>query len=159
MIHYPGGVLAAKRAGFWKGDYELNLDGRPLTRWDARTWRGGGSFELEGRRYEVRAVRFGTRYELLDPVGMPLAVANRVGRKRWNVEAEGRTFTFERASFWRNEERLVVDGRPVGTVRRLGAFRGDAVADLPGLPLPLQVFVFTVVLSAWDAAAGAAAAS
>jgi hypothetical protein len=74
------------------------------------------------------------------------------------VEAEGRTYTFERASFWRSEERLVLDGRPVGTVRRVGAFRGDAVADLPGLPLPLQVFVFTVVLSAWDAAATAAAA-
>ena len=91
---------------------------------------------------------------------MPLAVAGRVGRKRWTVEAEGRTFTFERASFWRNEQRLV-DGRPVGTVRRLGAFPSDAVTDLPGLPLPLQVFVFvfTVVLSAWDAAAAAAAAS
>ena len=150
-------MLAAKRAGFWRGDYELSAGGRPLTRWNARIWRGGGTFDIEGRRYEVRAVRFGSRYEFRDRTGMPLAVANRVGRKRWNVEAEGRTYTFERASFWRSEERLVVDGRPVGTVRRLGAFRGDAVADLPGLPLPLQVFVFTVVLSAWDAAAGGSA--
>src|SRR5687768_18335867 len=65
VILYPGGVLEAKRAGFWKGDYELSADGRPLTRWDAKTWRGGGSFELDGRRYEVRAVRFGSRYELV----------------------------------------------------------------------------------------------
>lgn len=157
MIPYPGGVLEAKRAGFWKGDYELSADGRPLTRWDAKAWRGGGSFELDGRRYEVRAVRFGSRYELVDQTGMPLAAANRVGRKRWNVEAEGRTYTFERASFWRNDERLVVDDREAGTIRRLGAFRSDAVADLPGLSVPLQVFVFTVVLSAWDAAAAAAA--
>jgi len=156
VILYPGGVLEAKRAGFWKGDYELSADGRPLTVWNARVWRGGGTFDLEGRRYEVRAVRFGSRYEFRDQTGMPLAVANRVGRKRWNVEAEGRTYTFERASLWRSEERLVVDGRPAGTIRRLGTFRSEAVADLPGLSLPLQVFVFTVVLSAWDAAAAAA---
>ncbi len=39
MIHYPGGVLEAKRAGFWKGDYEpvaVRTRARALTRWDAR---------------------------------------------------------------------------------------------------------------------------
>ena len=150
-------MLEARRKGFWKGDYELSVDGRPLTRWDAKTWRSGGSFTLDGRRYEVRANGWGTRYEMSDQIGMAVAEANRVGRKRWTVEAGGRTYTFERASFWRSEERLVADGRPVGTVKRVSAFRGDAVADLPGLPLPVQVFAFTVVLSAWDAAAAAAA--
>jgi hypothetical protein len=158
-VAYPGGVLEARRKGFWKGDYELNVDGRPLTRWDAKTWRTGGWFELDGRRYEVRANGWGTRYEMTDPTGMPVAGAHRVGRKRWTVEAGGRTYGFERASFWRSEERLVADGRPVGSVRRVSAWRGDAVADLPGLPLPVQVFVFTVVLTAWDAAATAAAGS
>jgi hypothetical protein len=152
-------VLEARRKGFWKGDYELSVDGRPLTRWDAKTWRSGGSFTLDGRHYEVRANGWGTRYEMTDQTGMPVAVATRVGRKRWTVEAEGRTYSFERASFWRSEERLVENGRPVGTVKRVSPFRGDAVADLPGLPIPVQVFAFTVVLSAWDAAAAAAAAS
>jgi hypothetical protein len=37
-------------------------------------------------------------------------------------------------------------------------WRGDAVADLPGLPPPVQVFVLAVVLSMWDAQAAAASA-
>ncbi len=42
-------------------------------------------------------------------------------------------------------------------MRRTSAWRGDVAADLPGLPLPVQVFVLGVVITMWDAQAAAAA--
>ena len=94
---------------------------------------------------------------MTDEASMIVATADRVGRKRWTVEASGRTYRFQRVSWWRSEELLVADGRPVGSVRRVSRWRGDAVADLPDLSLPLQVFVVVVVLTMWDAQAAAAA--
>lgn len=151
-------MLEARRVSLWRSRYELVADGRPLATWDGRVWRNGGSFDLAGRHYEVTANVFGTRFELTDQVGMPVATAQRVGRRRWTVEAGGRTYRFQRASWWRSDQSLVVDGRTVGSVRRTRRWRGGAVADLPDLPLPLQVFVVAVVLTMWEAQAAAAGA-
>lgn len=152
-------MLQARKVNVWRNRYELASDGQPLTTWDRRTWRSGGTFELAGRRYHVRGNVWATRFEMTDEFGMNLAAADRVGRKRWTVEASGRSYQFQRASLWRSEQMLVTDGRPVGSVRRASAWRGDAVAELPGLPLPVQVFVLVVVLTMWDSSDAAAASA
>jgi len=156
-VPYPGAVLEARRVSIWRNRYELTLDGRPLARWDGRTWRTGGRFALEGRRYEVRSNVWGNRFEMTDEFGMSVAAADRVGHKRWMVEASGRSYQFHRASPWRPEQVLVAGGRPVGSVRRASMWRRDAVAELPDLPLPAQVFVLVVILTVWDSSAAAAA--
>ena len=46
----------------------------------------------------------------------------------------------------------------VGFVKRTSIWTSDAMADLPGLPVPVQIFVLTVVLTKWDAEAAAAGA-
>ncbi len=125
--------------------------------WNGRGWRNGGTFDLAGRRYDVKSNVWGTQFQMIDEPGMIVATTDRVGRKRWTVEASGRTYRFQRASWWRSEELLVADGRPVGSVRGVSSWRRDAVADLPDLPLSLQVFVVVVVLAMWDAQATAAA--
>jgi hypothetical protein len=38
----------------------------------------------------------------------------------------------------------------VGSVKRNNAWHGDAVADLPGMPQPIGLFVLPVVLTKWD---------
>jgi hypothetical protein len=73
------------------------------------------------------------------------------------VTAGGRTYQFQRASIWRGEERLIVNEQPVGAVRRTSVWRGHAVADLPGLSLPVQAFVLVGVLTMWDASGAAGA--
>jgi len=151
-------MLEARRVSLWRNRYEIIADGQPLAMWDGRVWRSGGTFDLAGRRYDVKSNVWGTRFEMTDEAGMIVATADRVGRKRWTVEASGRTYRFQRASWWRSEELLVADGRPVGSVRRVSRWRSDAVADLPDdLPLPFQVFVVVVVLTMWDTPATAAA--
>lgn len=152
-----GAMLEARRTSLWRRCYEIVAEGQPLAMWDSRVWRRGGTFELAGRRYDVKSNVRGTRSEMIDEAGMIVATADRVGRKRWTVEASGRTYRFQRASWWRSEQLLVADGQPVGSVRRVSRWRRDAVANLPGLPLPLQVFVVVVVLTMWDAQAAAAA--
>ena len=151
-----GGMLEARKFSLWRDRYEIVADGLPLSRWDGRVWRNGGTFDLAERRYGVKSNVWGTRFEMIDEAGMIVAVADRVGRKWWTVEASGRTYRFQRASWWRSEELLVADGRPVGYVRGVSRWRRDAVADLPDLPLPLQVFVVVVVLTMWDAQAAGA---
>ena len=64
--------------------------------------------------------------------GARIASADRVRRKKWTVEADGRTYEFRRASVWRSEEELLSEGRRVGSVRRKSLWRNDAFADLPG---------------------------
>ena len=135
----------------WRNRYEIAADGQPLATWDGRAWRSGGTFALEGQRYAVKANVWGTRFELTDGAGQVVAGADRVGRRRWTVEAAGRVYRFAKPSWWRSDEVLVADGRPVGSVRRLRGWHGGAVADLPGLPPPVQVFVVVVVVTMWNA--------
>jgi hypothetical protein len=146
-------MLQAKGIGFWRSRYELTADGQPLATWRSRLWRTGGPLDLAGRRYEVGGNLWGTRYTMTDESGVLVASADRVGRKRWTVMAGGRSYQFQRASMWRSEERLITNEQTAGTVRRTSVWRGDAVADLPDLPLPVQVFVLVVVLTMWDAQA------
>jgi hypothetical protein len=152
-----GGMLEARRISLWRNRYDIVADGQPLAMWDGRVWRNGGTFDLAGRRYDVKSNLWGARFEMTDEAGMIVARANRVGRKRWTVEASDRTYRFQRASWWRSEELLLADDRPMGSVRRVSRWRRDAVADLPDLPLAVQVFVVVVVLAMWDAQATAAA--
>jgi hypothetical protein len=150
-------MLEARRASVWKNRYDIMADGRRLATWDESSWKVGGKIEMDGRRYEVRANMWGTKYAMVDGAGTPIASADRVGRKSWTVEADGRTYEFRRVSMWRQEEELQSEGQRVGSVRRNSIWRGDAVADLPGLPRPIEVFVLAVVLTMWDLAAASAA--
>jgi hypothetical protein len=155
-------MLEATKASAWKNRYDITADGRRLATWDASLWKAGGTFEFDGRRYDVRGNMWGTKYEMVGEDGRPIASADRVGRKRWTVEAEGQTYEFRRASSWRQEEELHVEGQRMGSVKRISIWRGDTVVDLPGLPLPVQIFVLAVVLTMWDwsaALAGTTAAA
>jgi hypothetical protein len=150
-------MLEARKVSIWRDRYAISADGRPVAVWDGSVWTAGGRFELDGRRYEVRGNLWGSRYGMIGQDGARIAVANRVGRKRWTVEAAGRTYDFQRASLWRGEQELRCDGRRLGSIRRTSIWRGDAVADLPGVPLPVQIFVLAVVLTMWESSSGGGA--
>jgi hypothetical protein len=92
----------------------------------------------------------GRRYRLLDESGGLIAVADGVGRLAWTLDIGGVRHTFERPSPFRRDQALVVDGAAKGTVRRTSAWWGEAEAELPGLPLLVQVFVLVSLLGVWD---------
>jgi hypothetical protein len=44
----------------------------------------------------------------------------------------------------------VRDGEPVGAIRRTSAWFGEAEAELPDLPVEIQIFVLVSLLAVWD---------
>lgn len=153
------GMLQATRVGTFSSSYDITVDGRVLTRWDKSTWRSGGSFTLDGRAYEVRSNVWGTAFTMTDQFGTTVAAATNPSHRQWSVESGGRTYQFRRRSWWRLEYELIVDGRVVGFLKRPSSWRSTAVAELPSLPLAVQVFALVVGLTVWDTAAVAATAA
>jgi hypothetical protein len=152
---YHDGMLTAERTSFWKSRYTLAEDGSPLTVWDPSTWSSGGTYELGGRTYRVRANVWGSRWSLLDDTGGVVAEAERFGRKNWQVLSAGRVYGFRRRSLFSSEHELLDGERPVGSIRQTSSWSGSLAADLPGLPRPVQVFVLGIVISEYLAAASA----
>jgi hypothetical protein len=150
-------MLTARPAGMWSRRYLISADGASLATWEPSMWGSGGFLDLGGRRYVVQANMWGTKYGMKEAHGPLIAAADRVGRKDWSVEASGQTYHFRRASLWRHEEALHAQGRAVGFVKRPSLWRRDVVADMPGLPLPVQTFVLIVALTKWDSANASAA--
>jgi hypothetical protein len=148
-------MLEARRIGAFSARRDILLDGRPLTRWDGSWWRSGGVFSLDGQRHQVISNFWGTEFTMTDQTGGVVATAGKLGRRQWTLITGGRTYQFRRASWWRQQEDLVLDGRPVGSVRMTSLWRGRAQADLPELPLPVQVFVLAIVFTMWEAEAAA----
>jgi hypothetical protein len=149
-------MLTAKRTSLWRSRYRLAVDGREVATWDPSHWRSGGDFEVDGRRFQVRANGWGTKYRMLDEAGGEVAVAERTGRKHWTVRSGGRLYEFRRASMWSSRQELLSEGVPTGWIRRTSGWTGAAEAELPGMPLPVQIFVVGVQIARWQAQAAAA---
>ena len=152
-------MLTAERIGAWRGRYRLAADGQPVAVWDPSWWRTGGDVEVDGRRYQVRANGWGTKYRMMDETGTEVALVERAGRKQWTVRSAGRTYEFRRTSIWGNRQELWADTVKVGSLRRTSAWSGALEADLPGMPLPVQIFVMGVQIALWQAQQSAAASS
>ena len=148
-------MLQARRLRLWDGRYDLLEDGRWVATWERSYWSTGGRFTLDGRSFTVRANLLGDVASLTEPGGRRIATARGFGRKDWTIEAEGTTYHFSRRAPWRHEERLHDHGRRLGSVRRTNVWRGDAAADLPGLPRVVEVFAIAVALTRWEADAAA----
>jgi len=142
----------------FRGRYRMVADGREIAVWDPSWWRTGGSFEIDGHRFEVRSNGWGTKFRMLDRSGNELALAERVGRRHWSAQADGRVYEFRRASIWGREQELIVGGARAGSIRRTSGWTGAVEADLPGVPLPIQIFLVGVQIAHWQAQQGAAAA-
>jgi hypothetical protein len=144
-------MLRASRTGV--GSYEITCDDRPVCTWKPKVFLRAGTFVLDGRRYDVARGWIGHRYRLLDDAGGLVAEADGVGGLTWTLEISGETdgvrHTFQRPSLFRRDQMLVVDGAPAGTVRRTSVWRDEVEADLPGLPLLVQVFVLVSLLAVW----------
>jgi hypothetical protein len=152
-------MLTAQRMSMWRARYRLVADGREAAVWEPSWWRIGGNFEIDGRRFQVRHNGWGGTYRLLDEADYEVAVVERAGRKHWTLRADGRVYEFRRASLWGNQQELLAQGVKAGSIRRTSAWKGTVEADLPGLPLPLQIFVVGVQIARWEAQRAAAASS
>lgn len=153
-------MLTARKTGAFSREYRIESDdGRVATAFRSNWWDTGGTFVVEGHEYTIRRNFWGVKYGMAMADGTVVASADRVGRKHWTVDAEGRTLHFRRASMWSGDQLMVDGDREIGSVRSTSWWRNEAEADLPDLDPALQVFVVAVVLTMWSNQANAAAAS
>lgn len=143
-------MIEARKLSLWDGRYDFLEDGRWVATWERSLWGTGGTVALEGRRLRVRTNLLQGVSSMAEGVGPPIATAHHVSRKNWTIEAEGTTYHFRRASPWRQEEKLLDRGQRLGAVRRTSVWRGDAAADLPGLPRVVEVFAIALALTRWE---------
>ena len=148
-------MIEARRLRLWDGRYDLLEDGRCVATWERSLWATGGRFELGGRSFTVRANLLGDEASLTEAGGRRVATAHGFGRKNWTIEADEETYHFSRAAPWPHEEKLLDGRRRLGSVKRTNVWRGDAAADLPGLPRVVEVFAIAVVLTRWESDAAA----
>jgi hypothetical protein len=153
-------MLEAHRVSSFRPRWEVREDGAPLLVLEKKGWRSGVEYTLDGTSYEVRSTWTGSRYTLTRD-DAEVAHAERIGRKHWSVTTPTGEYHFRRRSIWKSDQEWVPDpdaDEALGAIRRTGTWRGDAEAELPGLPTPLAVFVLAVVLLMWEQAAAAATA-
>lgn len=144
-------MINAERTSLWKTAYRISVDGHQLTTFNAKWWGSGGWFGINGQHYELRANFWGTRWSLLGTDGSVIATAEGVHRKRWTVRTSFAGYQFLRDSCWKLDQSLVAADQRVGSVKIVSASKGNVVAELPGLPLPVQVFTLATVLTVWNA--------
>lgn len=152
-------MLEAHRVSSFRPRWEVREDGAPLLVLEKKGWRSGVDYTLDGTPYEVRSTWTGSRYTLVSG-DSEIAHAERIGRKHWSVTSPEGEFRFRRRSIWKSDQEWVAgqdSSAVLGSIRRTGTWRGDAEAQLPGMPGPLAVFVLAVVLLMWEQAAAAAA--
>ncbi|GAA1556334.1 hypothetical protein GCM10009827_091510 [Dactylosporangium maewongense] len=152
-------MLIAKRTSVWRARYTVTQQGHAVAAWEGGVWRSGGQLTVAGQSFLVRGNAWGSRFVMQDKAGESVAAADRVGRKQWTVTAGGVTYQFQRASVWSQAQDLYAGGRKVGSVRKTSFWGSDVEVDLPGLPLPVQVFVLGVVVTMWEAQSAAAASA
>ncbi|MET7418938.1 hypothetical protein [Dactylosporangium sp. NPDC005555] len=152
-------MLIAKRTSVLRSRYTVTDNGRQVAAWEGAVWRSGGDLTVAGGSFQVRSNMWGNTFSMLDKAGGVVAAADRVGRKQWTVTAGGLTYEFRRASMWSQAQDLYAGGTKVGSVHKLSFWGNDVAVDLPGVPLPVQVFVLGVIVSMWQAQSAAAASS
>lgn len=150
-----GRVIRARRMRTSRDRYDVVLDDAPIATWEKSLWGPGGTIVVDGHRHQVRVNLIEGTAHLTRAGGARVATASGIGRKNWTIEADGTTHHFRRAAPWRREQRLHEAGHTLGWIRPTGLGRGDAVGDLPGMPLTTQVFALALALTTWEAEAAA----
>jgi hypothetical protein len=112
-------TLRAHRTGF-PCEYESVASDAPATRISARTVQHGGDPELDGHRYTLTSSAFGRSYRLASADREPIAAAQRVGPRSWNVEAGAHSYQFARDPIVRGNLVLVEGDTRRGHVHRSG---------------------------------------
>jgi hypothetical protein len=153
-------LLVARKTSFWRYEFAISADDVEIASWTSGGWERRVPFQVDGAWYAVVTHKMGRDCELHDEPGNTVATLAGVGKKVWTLENGPRTIRIERASVWGNAFAAFEGDRSIGGVRRTGTWRADAVAELPGLDRPVQLFVLMVFLQLMaraDASTAAAA--
>lgn len=131
--------------------FHVAADGERITTLDVPWALSGGSFELDGKRFElVRAPNFGD-FQLVGPMGVEASAAKPSAFvRRYAVEFGRRRWTLEAAQPIARRFRLVEDGAVIGDVAPNAPISRRCRMSWPDdVPRQVQVFLFWLVVLQW----------
>lgn len=154
-------MLEAKPVSMFSRDFGIEAEGRRIALLDVSCWKEAGEISIEGESYRLFRERLMSGAFILEKAGQAVARAIKPSafRSRFDLELAGRSCTLSPDSLFRRSFSVLQNGVAVGNIRRAGLFTRRAIIDLPGdWSLPLQVFVFWLVVVIWNRDDSAAAA-
>jgi hypothetical protein len=158
-------MLEAKPVSMFSRDFSIEAEGKRIALLDVSCWKEAGEISIEDESYRLFRERLMSGAFILEKEGQAVARAIKPSafRSRFDLELAGRHCTLNPDSFFRRSFSVLQNDVAVGSIRRAGLFTRRAIIDLPGdWSLPLQVFVFWLVVVIWnrdDSAAAAGAGS
>jgi hypothetical protein len=137
----------------WFGRYfELHHHRRPIATLDVSAWREGAKIEIGGKLHQFKRERmFGGAF-LLQRGDEVLARATKPSalKKVFELEVDGRSFTFKRLSGFRREFGLFAGNQHIGGVAPVAWYTNRSVIRVPdNWSAAVQAFVFWLALISW----------
>jgi hypothetical protein len=153
--------IQARPRHLFSWDFDLFLDGEFLAGFDMSWLREGGHFTYGDNEYHLSREGFWSGDFLLTSDQEALArAAKSAFVRRFIVQTGSREFILEPASLFTRSFRLVEKGVVVGYVLPNHLFTRACTLELPDdLPVPVQVFLFWLVVLMWRRAASAGGSS
>lgn len=145
-------MLTARPKWLLSSDYVLEQDGRVLVEMDVAMLRQRARLVVEGAEYEGYREGLFSGPFVLERRGEVLARAVKPSafRNRFEVEYLGARYELRREHVFSMTFTVGQGAGQVGRVERTGLFSRRGIVDLPAAwPLPVQAFVFWLVLIIW----------
>jgi hypothetical protein len=155
-------AMRARPKHLFSWGFDLDLDGTPLVGFDMAWVREGGRFTWAGREYRLAREGAWSGDFLLTADEQVLARATKDSPfvRRFAVHVDGRELALQAAAWFTSRFELIEGDTMVGRVVRDHLFtRACTVEFPPDLDVPVQVFLFWLVVLLWRRASHNAAAA
>lgn len=149
-------MLTASPRSIFSWSFTIYRDGAPIADVDQGWFRERGAFLLGGHTFEVLRTSMLQGEFALQSDGLRLAWAEKVSvfLRSFEVRCGDRTYSLRAVHPFTRRFGLYEDDRSIGSIRPLHMFTRKAHIDLPDdVDLPVQVFMFWLVLVLWRRAA------
>lgn len=155
-------MFEAKPVGVFSRAYELEAQEHLAASLKLAWLKEAGEILVDGQSFKLYREGWMSGAFVLEKDGQEMLRAVKLSafRSQFDLEIDSRFYSLKRASFFGGTFSVVHQGAVVGTIRRAGLFTQRALIDLPSdWPIPIQAFVFWLVVLLWNRQASAAAAS
>ncbi|MBX5450646.1 hypothetical protein [Thermogemmatispora sp.] len=153
---------AAPRHWYSSMNYVIRQDGQELAEIQKRFFRPETVITTtEGQTYTIQRLGWGGPFAICQADGTPLAQAQTYWSKS-HIDAyyAGQPYRLRPQSQWKSETFLLEhNGEVVGTIRQKNFWGNKVLIDINGLPLPIVLFFFWLVLEDWKRRQATAAAA
>lgn len=155
-------MLEAKPNGIFSRDFSIEAAGQRIALLDVAFWKEAGEISIEGRPYKLYREGLMHGAFVLESQGQVVARALKPSAffSHFDLEMGDRRYSLKRNSAFGRAFTILQGDTVVGSVRPAGVFSRRAVVELPvDWPVPVQVFVFWLVLVIWKRDESGAAAA